>query len=259
MLYNFILGYYYSLTSFNYFPQICTMHVLKKLSKISLPIILFSILDTILRNVFIIKHKSTIILNLLCLFGTFIYYTMWLLPFYIIFNIVLLDKLNNILGNINILKNFNINQDNISNKLYFMLVSCILYILIQLSIYIPYIGNYIQYILIPYSYGYFCLEYVCYYKSIPNNYKIYIIEKNPAFFIGFAINYTILYYIMNPILFLLVFIIMFPLNVIQLYYIDFELITKEESPILSKIFILPIFLSNIILSILDSYLITMSD
>ena len=259
MFYSFILGYFYSLISIKYLPKICTVYILKKLTKLSLSISLFLFVDTLIRYVFAVKNKSNIFINIFCLFGSIIYYTLWLVPIYIIFNIVLLDKLNNILENVNILKNFNTNQDNISNKLYFMLVSCILYLLIQFSNFIPYIGIYIQYILIPYSYGYFCLEYVCHYKSIQNYNKLFIIENNPTFFVGFGINYAILYYLMNPISFLLAFIVMFPLNVIQLYYLDFKTMSTDILPISSKIFILPIWLSNVLLSLLDSYLITLSD
>ena len=116
MFYNFILGYYYSLMSVKYFPQICTLRILRKLAKLSLSISIFFIIDTLIRYVFTIENKSNIIINITCLFGNLIYYTLWLVPIYIISNIVLLDKLNNILENVNILKNFNSNQDNISNK-----------------------------------------------------------------------------------------------------------------------------------------------
>ena len=174
------------------------------------------------------------------------------IPIYIFCYIISLDKIGGILNFIK--KNDNLEIESFENKLYFCLVSSIFYALTNIIYLIPYIGNYLNFIFLSYSYGYFCLEYSCHYKNINSIDKISIIEDNPFYFIGFGLIYGILVHIFSYINFFVIFVITFPLSVMKL--IKMNIFNTKMKKVKSKIFIFPIIILNIILSIIDSFIIS---
>ena len=167
--------------------------------------------------------------------------------------VISFDKLCNLLNNIKIVNNFDKRKDeSLDSKLYFALVSTLFYIIINLCYYIPYIGHYLCFMLTACGYGYFCLEYCCYYKNIVNKEKLAIMESNPYFFVGYGIIYAILVEYNNYINFFAIFVTLFPLSVIKLTKTNiYELKYPNNT---SKIFILPMIIVNTLLSIIDSYI-----
>jgi len=174
------------------------------------------------------------------------------IPIYIICYIISLDKLCNLFNNINSLnKNDDKFQESLNSRLYFTLVSTLLYLIIKGVIYIPVFGYYLSFLFTSYSYGFFCLEYSCYYKNISNMQKLAIIENNPYFFIGYGIIYALFVQYLHYINLSLFFVILFPLGVIKLAKTNIYTLTSTNYN--SKIFILPIIIVNLLLSIIDSY------
>ena len=195
----------------------------------------------------------------------------------ILFNIFLLiipNILFNYIYNSNLISNYIINifkfllnyldddkkkkKESLEKNIYFMLLSSVFYLFISILNYIS--NNFVflkilSFLFISNSYGYFCFEYTCSYKNIENIEKITIIEEKPFIFIGFGILYTFLNIYFNFINFFLFFIIIFPLSVNKLMKMNIYTI-KHKNLHNSKIFVFPIYILNIILSIIDSYVIS---
>ena len=84
-----------------------------------------------------------------------------------------------------------------------------------------------------------------------------MIESNPYYFFGYGLIYGIIVQYLHYINFFIIFVITFPLGVIKLSKIDIYKLNLSNSS--SKIFILPIVVVNILLSIIDSYIIGKSN
>ena len=182
-----------------------------------------------------------------------IYYILIFIPVYIFCYALSIDKINNILNIFNKLKDKN-NNEPIESNIYFFILSLIFYVLIGFFYYIPYIGEYLNIILMSYGYGFYCFEYCCSYKKIQNIKKLAIIESNPYYFIGYGLIYGLLITYINTFNFFIVFSMLFPLSVLNLR--KFNLYNLEIESYKSKIFYIPAIVSNIVLSVIDSFLIS---
>ena len=157
-----------------------------------------------------------------------------------------LDKFNDLLFFLkdqNHYINIGLNQ-----SIYFFLISLIYYFIVNIIYYVPYIGKCIGSILLAHSYGYYCLEYSSYYNNLSPINKIAIIENNTFFFIGYGTIYTILALYLSPIYLFIIFIILFPLDVIQMTKLKWIHKVQSENNNLSKFFLMPIYILNLILT-----------
>lgn len=250
------LGFFYSLISilevFNLFnnKEIC----IKYFKIVSLNIFALSVADYIFQNLelFLYSYDNNFVKALYFL-TIFFHKIVWNIPIYIFCYIVSLDKIGGILNFVK--KQDNINIDKFETKLYFCLVSSIFYFFTYIIYLIPYVGKYLNFLFISYSYGYFCLEYSCHYKNICNIDKISLIEEKPFFFIGYGLIYGIIVHYFTYVNFFVMFVITFPLSIMKLIKLDiFKLNTERR--IRSNVFIFPIIILNLLLSIIDSYIIS---
>ena len=218
-----------------------------------LKLILFNIFLLIIPNIlFNYIYNSNLISNYIINIFKFL----WNIPVYICCYVISMDKLGDLL---NYLDDDNKKKkESLEKNIYFMLLSSVFYLFISILNYIS--NNFVflkilSFLFISNSYGYFCFEYTCSYKNIENIEKITIIEEKPFIFIGFGILYTFLNIYFNFINFFLFFIIIFPLSVNKLMKMNIYTI-KHKNLHNSKIFVFPIYILNIILSIIDSYVIS---
>ncbi len=215
-------------------------------------LILFNIVLLAIPNIFfnylLIKYQN------IFYFIYFIKYS-WNIPLYICSYLISMDKIGDIVNYLDIESKAIKNIDNIEKSIYFLLLSNVFYLLINISSFIPYIGKLLLILALSISYSYFCLEYTCLYKNIENIHKITIIEQNSIKFLGFGSIYTLAYLYFDYITFYIFFICMLPLSINRLMKMNVYTINQEEL-YNSKIFIIPIYMLNIILSIIDSYVIS---
>jgi len=256
-VYLFILGVYYSVTSIfvESYTIIQNKILLLRYTKLILTnIILLSLINFIFVNIenYLYNYDNWL---------KYIYYTViilhkliWNIPVYIYCYLISLDSICFILDNgINVSRNRTV--ESFESKLYFCLVSSIFYITINILYYIPYIGNLLYFIVLSYSYGFFCLEYTCYYKNINSKQKLALIESNPYFFMGFGILYSIFVHYFSYINFFVIFTIFFPFSVMKLIKLD--VFTYSPGKVYySRVFIFPILILNLILSIVDSFILS---
>lgn len=193
-----------------------------------------------------------------------LYTLIWFVPAYLCIYVISFDKLGYILSRIHEKTDLHgtgychgheHKNETIYSKLYFVLVSCVFYMIIGFAAYIPtVIGSVISFIAISYSYSYACLEYCCNFKKITNIEKLTLIDYDPYFFIGYGLMYGFfINYFATYVNFFLVFVILFPLGILNLsqYKNQFQLKTNTHHSI---VFLIPAIISNTILSIIDSSL-----
>tara|TARA_B100001094_G_C17978575_1_gene694044 strand:+ start:159 stop:686 length:528 start_codon:yes stop_codon:yes gene_type:complete len=166
-----------------------------------------------------------------------------------------MDKIGDIINYLDIESKTIKNIENIEKSIYFLLLSTVFYLLINIISLIPYLGKMLLTLALSISYSYFCFEYTCLYKNIENIHKITILEQNSLKFLGFGSIYTLAYFYFDYITFYIFFICMLPLSINKLMKMNVYNINNEKL-YNSKIFILPIYILNIILSIIDSYVIS---
>ena len=178
-----------------------------------------------------------------------IIYNIYIGPIFIVCYIFSLDIFNQLFKFLNNSKNQTIS---INVLLYFNLVSLIYYLIINLLLYIPYIGLGLGMLFTSHSYGYYCLEYSSFFNNIKPIQKISLIENNPYFFIGYGsiLGLSVLYlpFIEHHLLFLS----LFPINTI--YLTQKKNLYSNSNDILSKVFIIPIYILNFFLNVITKYL-----
>lgn len=251
---DFIYGFISSILCIFEIRNIIKYNIFIKYLKLIFFNIILLIIPNILFNTLYNNHliSNYIILNYIINTIKFL----WNIPVYICCYVISMDKLGDLL---NYLDDDNkIKKESVEKNIYFMLLSSVFYLSISILNYIS--NNFIflkilSFLFISNSYGYFCFEYTCSYKNIENIEKITIIEEKPFIFIGFGTLYTIFYIYLNFINFFLFFIIVFPLSVNKLMKMNIYTI-KEKNLYNSTIFVFPIYILNIILSIIDSYVIS---
>ena len=254
-IYQFLYGFLVFFKSpIHTFKILCNKPVLVKYSKV---IALNS-------GIFLLNYVLLYIINFvnyylqdyyLHYFINLLYYVL-AIPIYIVAYIVSFDYLNYIVNSFKITKK-NRNED-IINILYLTLVSMVFYINATLIYYIPYIGSYLGAFSFAFSYGYFCLEYACNLKSLTSKEKLTIIENNPYFFTGYGMFFGILCNYVSIPLFQLIFTSLFPMCILNLVNLDIFALERHKQ-VKSIIFIIPIFITNIILSLFDSYIINRNE
>ena len=181
---------------------------------------------------------------------TYLLYYLLSIPVYILVYIISFDYLNYIVNTFKI-SDKNKNED-IINILYLALVSIVFHLNATLVYYIPYIGQYLGIFSFSFSYGYFCLEYACNLKKFTSKEKLAIMGNNPYFFTGYGLFFGILCNYVSLPLFQLIFTTTFPLCILNLVNVDvFNL--ENSSQLKNILFIIPLFLTNILLSVFDSY------
>ena len=250
-LYEFFFGFLSSLSSPLQVHKILTK---KEKSILYLKIIIYNFCLLVLPNLIYDSYYDSIytINPILSHISFFFIKFVWNVPIYACSYIISMEKLGNVL---NYLDSNQFTSETFEKSLYFLLLSTIFYIFINIFSYIPIVGNLLSLVFISHSYGFFCLEYTCSYKKIENIEKITLIEKKPLLFIGYGLPFSIAYIYFTYIQFLFFFVIIFPLAINKLITMDiYNLDCKTKYG--SKIFIFPIYILNTLLSILDSYIIS---
>ena len=224
--------------------------------------LLYNILNNTINNLFI-KYFIIIVYSLL-----------FYIPLNIFSYIYTFDKINNILNyySANLIKipnskkdtviksekdnvlNYSSDNDKIDKTIYYSIIILMFYFISNLLIYIPIIGYYFNIILGIFVYSFYCFDYTCGIKNINNKLKFALFEQNFYFLLGYGTLFGTLNFYLNYICFFLIFCFLFPISVFNLA--NLNIYNLKSNIYHSKFFYIPISLSNLFLSIIDSYLIS---
>lgn len=246
-IYQFVFGMFYNFRMIVEIPNILNKYCIKNFVKIFLLNIIllnmidffYSLLDQI--NVIFLKYFFIIVYSI-AFYG----------PIYIFNYIFTFDKINNILTYCTI--NENKIGINLNNSIYFSISILMLYLITSIFNYFSLVGIFINIIVNSFVYGFYCFDSACGIKNINGKEKLALFEKNIIFLVGYGSLFGFISFYLNTIFFSIIFCFIFPLAVFNLVNLN---IYKLETRIFhSKFFYLPVSMSNLFLSIIDSYLIS---